>query len=382
MSVVLINYPLETFTPTQSGAISVWIWECCRTAESVEPVVITRRSAAASYDWRRTIFVDYPPIPADGWRGKMFRIQRKFTGWRHLGQRMYARRVWEAIRRNRLEEIPLVLMNDPETAIYLRYKMPRAKIIHWFHNQLEAPVWIRRAFAGAVDASVAVSNFTARWNERHYGLPADAIRTIYNGVDADRFRPAPIRCNGIPVINFLGRTGIEKAPDLLLRSASRLAEKAIQFSIQLLGSNHWDRFEEDDYQREITSLCADLHQRGIKVKRPGHVSRNDLPGELQKAAINVVPSRWEEPFGLSTIEGMASGLASVASATGGTPEVVSDAGLLFKSDSVEELAGHLESLLTTRGRLEDYARRARNRACEFSWNKTWSGLCDVAAAIA
>ena len=71
---------------------------------------------------------------------------------------------------------------------------------------------------------------------------------------------------------------------------------------------------------------------------------------------------------------MASGLATVASATGGTPEVVGEAGFLFERDSVDGLADHLESLVMNPSLRREYAGRARDRAKEFTWDRTWNSL--------
>ena len=87
-----------------------------------------------------------------------------------------------------------------------------------------------------------------------------------------------------------------------------------------------------------------------------------------------MPSRWDEPCALTLFEGMAAGLATVASATGGTPEVVGDAGLLFERDSVAGLAGHLERLLASAALRRDLAARARARAEAFTWENTLGGF--------
>ena len=185
--------------------------------------------------------------------------------------------------------------------------------------------------------------------------------------------------DGLPVINFSGRTGIEKAPDLLLKAACRLTEKTRAFAIQILGSNHWQKFEWDEYQRKLAGLSEQLEHAGVKVRRPGHVERESMPHNLQNADISVVPSRWDEPFGLVTAEGMACGLATVASRTGGTPELLGDAGLMFERESVEELAGHLFDLVTNCELRRNLGRRARARAREFTWSRTWKSFSDVIA---
>jgi glycosyltransferase involved in cell wall biosynthesis len=95
---------------------------------------------------------------------------------------------------------------------------------------------------------------------------------------------------------------------------------------------------------------------------------------LRKAHIHVVPSRWDEPFGLATLEGMASGLAVIASRTGGTTEVVDGAGLLFERDSTDQLADHLTTLLGDVKLRDEYGVRARARAEKFSWARTWTEI--------
>jgi glycosyltransferase involved in cell wall biosynthesis len=199
-------------------------------------------------------------------------------------------------------------------------------------------------------------------------------------VDTDRFTPAATTPSGPPVINFVGRTGIEKAPDLLLSAAIRLAARTKNFALQILGSNHWGRLELDDYQNKLASLAAELEALGIPVRRPGHIDRASLPAELQKAHIHVVPSRWDEPFGLVTLEGMACGLATVASATGGTPEIIGEAGLLFERDSVEALTDQLFKLVENEPYRREVAVQCRRRAEEFTWTRAWDRLRGVLAA--
>ena len=129
-----------------------------------------------------------------------------------------------------------------------------------------------------------------------------------------------------------------------------------------------------DRHEDIAALSAELEDRGIEVYRPGFVSRPDLPDALRRAQIHIVPSRWDEPFGLTTVEGMATGLAMVVSRTGGTPELIGDAGLLFERDSAGELAAHLEWLVCDAPLRSDYGRRARQRAEDFPWERTWGTL--------
>ena len=376
MSIVFVSSPLETFTPTHSGALATIMYESCRAAqrEGAQPYVVTRSCEHPPFDWENTVFVDYPHLPESGALWYLARLERKLLGWQHPGHRTFALRMARAIAGQGLQKYPLVVLNNPETAILLRRKFPRAFIAHWFQNQLECKPRVRAQLKDAVNAAFGVSDFTARWVEEYYGFPGGGVATLYNATDCAHFSPQETLSPAVPVINFVGRTGREKAPDLLLRAALQLAQNGHRFALQIVGSNHWGHFELDDYQRELQGLATQLKQCGIEVRFTGHVSRAGLPEVLRSAHINVVPSRWDEPFGMVTLEGMACGLATVASNTGGTPEVVGDAALLFERDNAGHLAAQLQTLLENDDLRREYARRGRERACTFSWERLWREL--------
>jgi glycosyltransferase involved in cell wall biosynthesis len=68
---------------------------------------------------------------------------------------------------------------------------------------------------------------------------------------------------------------------------------------------------------------------------------------------------------------MAAGNAVVATRTGGTPEVVGDAGLLFERDDVAALADLLERLIASPAERDEWGRRARARAETLTWARTY-----------
>jgi glycosyltransferase involved in cell wall biosynthesis/GT2 family glycosyltransferase len=385
--VVLVNNTSETFTPTHSGAIATWIWEVCRVAkdEGHNPLVIARNDPDhAPYAWGNKILVDYPRLPKTSLETYVFRMQKKLNGWRNIRQKAFARRMGDAVQNSGNAASVLVLHNDPEMAVYFQRRFPRATILHHFHNQeeckpLHRAEFTERARTGQIRTS-SVSQCTARWIENYYGLRPHSVSVIINGVDSQTFSPAAEPPPGPPVINFCGRTGIEKACDLVLKAALRVTEKTNQFSVQILGANHWGWRTMDPYQVELDTLVAEVQKKGVCVHRPGHVPRADVPASLRQAHIHVIPSRWAEPCALTIFEGLATGLAVVASRTGGTPEVLGDAGFLFTSDNVEELAGHLLRLIEDPQLRTEMGRRARERALQFTWNRVW-GLVSRLPAI-
>jgi glycosyltransferase involved in cell wall biosynthesis len=226
-------------------------------------------------------------------------------------------------------------------------------------------------------ATTAVSSFTATWIAAHYGL--SSVDVVYNGVDSERFAPFDMNRSRKVTFGFVGRTGREKAPDLLLRAALLIAEDRSDFQVQIVGSNHWDGFELDDYQRELQSQAAQLEAAGVETRFLGHVDRKSLPSRIADTDIQVVPSRWDEPCALTLLEGMSCGFAVVASATGGTPELLGGSGLLFPRDDAEALADLLRVLLDHPEVRDALGKSARRRAARFTWSETLQGFVDAAS---
>ena len=341
-------------------------------------MVLARRGPYPAYDDVRSRSIVFPD-PKNRASTLLARIERKIWGWPHLGQRRYASRVARALSAPSMQNVPWVIYNDPDLIIFLRRRFPQAFIVHYFQNQMEVRSAVRKNLANSLDACVGVSNFTRDWIQSYYGFAPGAVKTVYNGVDSSLFHPAPTEVPGPPVINFVGRTGIEKGADILLDAAILLAQSAdnIAFSLQIVGANHWGGLQMDEYQMMLRERVETLEKLGVSVRQTGHVNRQEVPDQFRRAHIHVVPSRWDEPFGLTTVEGMATGLATVASNTGGTPEIVADAGFLFERDNADDLAAQLRPLIQDPELRRDYAARARVRAQQFSWENSWKALQSV-----
>lgn len=371
MRIIQVNNSDETYTATASGAIATHIWEIARAAgaNGIRTTVLTRGAAQAPLPGGEILFTEPRRLPVAGWRRWLGRAERRIFGWREAGHRRHSHRVSRIIQAHGLERETFLLHNDPELAVVLRRRFPRARLFHHFHNPVECRARFSGRFRHAVDGVFAVSSYVAEAVQGIYGV--ESVSVVHNGVDLERFSPVARADNRRITLNFLGRTGVEKAPDLFLRAALKLCEEGVPLRVQMVGANHWGRWEADAYQAELACLCERLHSAGVEVVRTGHVGRADVPRTLQAADIHVVPSRWEEPCALSLLEGMAAGLAVVASSTGGTAEILGKAGRLFSKDSEAELLAHLRDLVLDESERLRLARAARERAMGFTWGEAW-----------
>lgn len=97
-----------------------------------------------------------------------------------------------------------------------------------------------------------------------------------------------------------------------------------------------------DYDGSLHQLVTSLDLES-NVYWTGSVPRAHLPKIHQDHDTLVFPSIWDEPFSLTLLEGMASGLAVVSTATGGTPEILVDEvnALIFPPDDPEACANQI-----------------------------------------
>lgn len=162
-------------------------------------------------------------------------------------------------------------------------------------------------------------------------------RVIPHPVDTRVFVPDPLRDpGGVPRFLFSGRLVREKGIDDLASVITTWRGPAVEWV-----------FVGDGPDR---SKLERLARAGLPVRLLGHLPRNQLVGEYQRARAVVLPSfrvpGWEELFGIALIEAMACGTPVVATDCVGPTEIVDHArtGFLVPQRDTGKLREHLLSL--------------------------------------
>ena len=123
----------------------------------------------------------------------------------------------------------------------------------------------------------------------------------------------------------------------------------------------------EEVARRLRSVAPDLRFvatsfRGNEwVEGLGRLPYEEVMREIGRAYLVVSPSLWDEPFSGTVIEAMASGKPVVGYSTGGTPEIIGDAGVLVRPGDVEGLTREVRGLLTDEDRTRALGRAARQR---------------------
>jgi glycosyltransferase involved in cell wall biosynthesis len=135
---------------------------------------------------------------------------------------------------------------------------------------------------------------------------------------------------------FLGRLVSEKGIDLLLRSLGKLKARQLSPCLTIVGGG--------PEQAHLEEMTVELGL-GEQVTFAGPLQGATLADMLQCHKILVVPSRYDEPFGVVALEGIASGCVVVGSNRGGLPEAIGPCGVTFANGDVEALTKKLAGLL-------------------------------------
>ena len=158
-------------------------------------------------------------------------------------------------------------------------------------------------------------------------LPPDRVDVVHNGIDLDRFRP-PVgderasmrRALGIDpaatVIGYVGRIDDRKGVPQLVDAFARIAADRPDVVLVAVGEPTRHLLEADG-GAAFAALKATSHPA---IRWLG--KRTDVAELYRAMDLLVVPSQWEEPFGMVATEAMASGLCVVATARGGLPEIL------------------------------------------------------------
>ncbi|HET9212120.1 MAG TPA: glycosyltransferase family 4 protein [Thermoanaerobaculia bacterium] len=197
--------------------------------------------------------------------------------------------------------------------------------------------WLLRFAASSIAVSQAVADDLA--------TPSVVIPNPYRD---DLFRRLP-ETERTEDLVFVGRLVSDKGVDVLLDALSKLAGEGLHPRLTVLGEG-----PEGPRLREQASRYGLGGQVGFLGLRTGE----ELVEILNRHRILVVPSIYNEPFGIVALEGIACGCVVVGSQGGGLKDAIGPCGETFRNGDPADLARVLGRLLRHPEADEGYMRHA------------------------
>jgi glycosyltransferase involved in cell wall biosynthesis len=127
---------------------------------------------------------------------------------------------------------------------------------------------------------------------------------------------------------------------------------------------------------EVLKGLISQYQLDDKIEFLGHLDVAELQSIYRRCTVFVFPSTVET-FGNPLVEAMACGAPIACSDAAAMPEVLGEAGLYFNPADVVDIAGALEKFLNNPQLRREYAKKASQRAQEYSWNETKNRTLEI-----
>ena len=162
---------------------------------------------------------------------------------------------------------------------------------------------------------------------------------LYNGVEK-KLKKFPKKKKEIL---FVGRIVIEKGVHFYVDAIKTIAMKYPNWSFGLIGSYRLgDNKNKNLYAEQIIRKVRAI---GPQAQFYGFKNQEFVQEKMQSASIIIIPSIWEEPFGLVAAEAMGNGACIIASKVGGIPEIIKDNGMLIDKINLVKLSSKIDFLI-------------------------------------
>ena len=244
--------------------------------------------------------------------------------------------------------------------------------IHSFHNFVAiSPGFLKlienqidKSIDKSVSAWVTVSNSCLEsMSLRKYLAKSEKKTFIYNGIDnplsvteaqIDKFREALSFEKQDQLILMLASYETRKGHKLAIDAVSLVIKEIPRIKLLMCGSGT---------DSEISTVKDSIKSAGMTKNVIALSYQDDVQVLLASSQLLVVPSQYEESFGLVIVEAMSNHVPVVATSIGGIPEVIEDgvSGMLCQPNNPQEMANHIIKVLTDKQSNRNLSENGFNR---------------------
>lgn len=352
--------PREGFSPQAFGAVSLSVKDFTESSRYRERCHILGAVDAPAFDG-----LNYHCLPVK-------------KHWYEPNRRAYLRAIAHWLREHPAPAL-IELHNRPLLAAALR-RMSTAPIALHLHNDPQemkaaASPAARRRLLRRVDAVYCISH----WVRTRFlsGLPESAahkVHTVHSGLELPE-----TKAEKQPHIVFVGRMTPNKGGLECADAFARvLPEHRDWHGYMIGGRRHAVSAQLSDYERQIQQRMT---QAGARAHFEGFYPYDKTQAAFARAAIVVIPSLWDEPFGRTALEAIAHGCAVVCSGRGGLSEIIGEAGVLLQDVTGETIAAALDELIRNDTRRAQLQQAARQQAEGFALTRCTQTLDALRAQL-
>lgn len=237
--------------------------------------------------------------------------------------------------------VALIMHNDPVEAAGARTPAARAGLLKRLAMVMTASDYLRRRFMEGLSEP---------------GLPP--VELLPNCIDLAGIPPPAARDK---VVLFVGRVVANKGPDSFIMACEQALPSLSGWRAEIIGADGMsENSRETEFLRGARAMAV-----AANIRMLGYRDHPLVLDAMSRAGMVVVPSRWDEPFGLTGLEAMACGAPLLCSMRGGLPEVVGNAAVPIDPDDIPGMADQITALAEDDARREALSVAGRERARGF-----------------
>ena len=287
---ILLPYK-ENFSPNYAGSISLFVSQTVKKSKYLNSIKIF-----GSTDYKKILLNNYTNI----------KLNSKFY------ESTSKRYIKNFILKDKKDQSDLLEIHNRPHYIRLLSKYYKNKIILYFHNnplEMKGSKSLKERIYLLENVDKIV--FNSKWSKQKFFTNISNKKYIKNVSICYQSSDKP-KINFIQkkkIISFVGRLNKSKGYDLFGKAIIQILDKHKEWKGVVFG----------DEPRE------DLFFDHSRLKIMGFKDNNFILNYLKKVSISVVCSRWNEPFGRSSLEASSRGSAVIISNKGGLPETCKSA---------------------------------------------------------
>ncbi len=291
----------ENFSPNYAGAVSLFVKDTSKISKFKKNITIFGNT-----EYKKKFNLKYKNIPITK---KIFQGQNK----------AYVNEFIKFEVKNNSNLIEL--HNRPFYLKLLKNKLNNKIYTFYFHND---PLTMTGS-KSIKDRTYLINNchkviFNSNWSKKRFlqGMHFDYVNSeklivINQSAKKIKFKSKEKK----NIITFVGKLNRAKGYDIFGHAVIKILKKYKNWKSIVIGDEPRDQLEFN-------------HDRLLNL---GFVNHEKVLNIYKKTSIAIVCSRWDEPFGRTSLEASANGCAVIISNKGGLPETVTDAIILKKLNS-------------------------------------------------
>lgn len=230
---------------------------------------------------------------------------------------------------------------------------------------------VERQGMHAADKIIAVSELTRQIIINRYNISPEKVVVIHNAVEpTEKKTSPPVKRFKEKIVSYLGRVTFQKGPEYFIEAAQKVLQRDKNVRFIMAGNG--------DMLNRMIKRVAELRMSS-NFHFTGFLKGNEVDEMFAMSSVYVMPS-VSEPFGISPLEAIQSGVPVIISKQSGVNEVLNNA---IKIDfwDTDAMANAIYSLTHFNGLSKMFVKKGKQEIENLKWEEQTKKMKELYQSI-